>query len=58
MHSEDAVYHSMPLSPIVGKEAVAARVRGFGDKPAGSLEVRHQIAARDVVMNVRTDVSS
>jgi limonene-1,2-epoxide hydrolase len=54
--TEDAVYHSMPLTPIVGKEAVAAWVRGFGGKPPGRLEVRHQVAASDVVMNERTDV--
>jgi limonene-1,2-epoxide hydrolase len=53
--TEDAVYHSMPLTPIVGKEAVAAWVRGFGGKPPGRLEVRHQVAASDVVMNERTD---
>ena len=54
--SEDAVYHSMPLTPIVGKEAVAAWVRGFGGNPPGRLEIRHQVAACDVVMNERTDV--
>jgi limonene-1,2-epoxide hydrolase len=54
--SDDAVYHSMPLTPIVGKEAVAAWVRGFAGKPAGRLEIRHQVAANNVVMNERTDV--
>jgi limonene-1,2-epoxide hydrolase len=54
--SDDAVYHSIPLSPIVGKQAVAAWVRGFAGKPPGRLEVRHQVAASDVVMNERTDV--
>ena len=54
--AEDAVYHSMPLTPIVGKEAVAAWVRGFAGKPAGHLQVRHQVAASDIVMNERTDV--
>jgi limonene-1,2-epoxide hydrolase len=54
--AEDAVYHSMPLTPIVGKEAVAAWVGGFAGKPPGRLEVRHQVAASDVVMNERTDV--
>jgi limonene-1,2-epoxide hydrolase len=53
--TEDATYHAMPLSPIVGKEAVAAWVRHFEDVQPGSLEVRHQIAAGDVVMNERTD---
>jgi limonene-1,2-epoxide hydrolase len=53
--TEDAVYHSMPLSPIVGKEAIAAWVRGFEDVQPGRLEVHHQIATADVVMNERTD---
>jgi limonene-1,2-epoxide hydrolase len=53
--TDDAVYHSMPLSPIVGKEAIAAWVRGFEDVPPGSLDVHHQIASGDVVMNERTD---
>ena len=54
--SDDAVYHSIPLSPIVGKQAVAAWVRGFAGKPPGRLEVRHQGATSDVVINERTDV--
>jgi limonene-1,2-epoxide hydrolase len=53
--TEDAVYHSMPLEPIVGKEAIAAWVRNFEDVPPGRLEVHHQVAAGDVVMNERTD---
>lgn len=53
--TEDAVYHSMPLTPIVGKEAIAEWVRGFENVPPGSLEVHHQVASGDVVMNERTD---
>jgi limonene-1,2-epoxide hydrolase len=53
--TEDAVYHSMPLSPILGKEAIAAWVRGFENIQPGRLEVHHQIATDDVVMNERTD---
>jgi limonene-1,2-epoxide hydrolase len=53
--AEDAVYQSMPLRPIVGKEAIAVWVRGFEDVPPGSLDVHHQIASGDVVMNERTD---
>jgi limonene-1,2-epoxide hydrolase len=53
--TEDAVYHSMPLTPIVGKEAIADWVRGFEDVPPGRLEVHHQVASGDVVMNERTD---
>jgi limonene-1,2-epoxide hydrolase len=53
--TEDAVYHAMPLEPIVGKEAIAAWVRKFEAIPPGNLEVHHQVAAADLVMNERTD---
>ena len=53
--TEDAVYHAMPLTPIVGKDALAAWVRKFESVPPGRLEVRHQVASGDVVMNERTD---
>ncbi len=54
--TEDAVYQSVPLHPIEGKGAVAAWVRGFSGKPPGRLEVHHQAASGDAVMNERTDV--
>ncbi len=53
--SEDAVYHAMPLRPIVGKAALGEWVRGFEDVPPGHLEIRHQAASADVVMNERSD---
>ena len=53
--TDDAVYHSMPLTPIVGKAAIAEWVRGFAGVPPGRLEVHHQVASADVVMNERTD---
>jgi limonene-1,2-epoxide hydrolase len=53
--TEDAVYHSMPLGPIVGKEAVARWIRGFEDVPPGRLEIHNQVASDDIVMNERTD---
>ncbi len=53
--TEDAVYHSMPLSPIVGKQAIADWVRKFEDVQPGRLEVRNQVATDHVVMNERTD---
>ncbi len=53
--TEDAVYHSVPLSPIVGKDAITAWVRGFEGVAPGRLEVRHQVASGNVVMNERTD---
>jgi limonene-1,2-epoxide hydrolase len=53
--TEDAVYHSVPLSPIVGRPAIAEWVRGFAAVPPGRLEVHHQVASETVVMNERTD---
>jgi limonene-1,2-epoxide hydrolase len=53
--TEDAVYHSVPLTPIV-----KGRHRRVGEtvrrRAAGRLEVRHQVASGDVVMNERTDL--
>jgi limonene-1,2-epoxide hydrolase len=53
--TDDAVYHSTPLAPIVGKEAILAFVTKFADVPPGRLEIRHQVASAHVVMNERTD---
>jgi limonene-1,2-epoxide hydrolase len=53
--AEDAVYHSMPLTPIEGKAAIADWVRSFERKKSGRLDVHHQIATEHVVMNERTD---
>ena len=53
--TEDAVYHSVPLTPIVGKAAITAWVQGFTEVPPGRLEIRHQVASGDLVMNERTD---
>jgi limonene-1,2-epoxide hydrolase len=53
--TDDAVYHSIPLTPIVGKEAIREFVTGFADVAPGRLEIRHQIASADVVMNERVD---
>jgi len=53
--TEDAVYHAMPLSPIVGKAALADWVRGFEEVPPGRLQIRHQVASAGVVLNERSD---
>lgn len=53
--ADDAVYHSVPLTPIVGKDAIRAWMAGFEGVAPGRLEVRNQVAARGVVMNERTD---
>ena len=51
----NGVYHSIPLTPIVGRDAIRAFVAGFEDVPPGRLEIRHQVAAEHVVLNERTD---
>ena len=53
--TDDAVYHSIPLTPIVGKPAIRAFVEGFAGVPPGRLVIHHQVATDDVVMNERTD---
>ena len=51
----DAVYHSVPLTPIVGRPAIAEFVAGFEGVPPGRLEIHHQVAGAHVGMNERTD---
>ena len=53
--TDDGVYHSIPLAPIVGKPAIREFVSGFADVPLGRLVIHHQVASDDVVMNERTD---
>jgi limonene-1,2-epoxide hydrolase len=53
--TDDGVYHSVPLTPIVGQAAIREFVEGFADVPPGRLEIRHQVATGNVVMNERTD---
>lgn len=53
--TEDAIYHSVPLTPIVGKPAIREFVKSFEGKPPGRLEIRNQVAGDDVVMHERTD---
>ena len=53
--ADDGVYHSVPLTPIVGKAAIREFVAGFEDVPPGRLIVHHQVATETVVLNERTD---
>jgi limonene-1,2-epoxide hydrolase len=53
--TDDGVYHSTPLTPIVGKAAIREFVTGFADVPPGRLEIRNQVASDTVVMNERVD---
>ena len=53
--TDDAVYHAMPLPPIVGKAALEPWVRSFEPSHLVELEIHHQAVTGDVVMNERTD---
>ena len=53
--ADDSVYHSVPLTPIVGKAAIRDFVASFEGKPPGRLEIRHQVAGDHVVLHERTD---
>ena len=53
--NDDAVYHAMPLAPIVGKAALHEWVAHFADAPPPRLDVHHQVANEHVVINERTD---
>jgi limonene-1,2-epoxide hydrolase len=53
--TDDAVYQAMPLRPITGKAALAPWVESFEEVPPGRLEIRHQVASGNLVMNERVD---
>lgn len=53
--AEDGVYHSVPLTPIVGRQAIREFVEHFADRPPGRLEIHHQVASANVVLHERTD---
>ena len=53
--ADDGVYHAQPLTPIVGKAALAEWVAHFADVPPGRLVVHNQAATGKVVINERTD---
>ena len=53
--ADDGVYHALALEPIVGRAAFRKFVTRFEQVPGGRLDIRHQVAADDVVMNERID---
>ena len=53
--ADDGVYHAIPRRPIVGRAAFREFVTRFEQVPGGRLEIHHQVASDDVVMNERTD---
>lgn len=53
--ADHAVYHAMPLRPIVGRAALEPWVESFEKVPPGRLEIKHQVASGNIVMNERVD---
>jgi limonene-1,2-epoxide hydrolase len=55
--TDDAVYHNMPIDPVVGPEAIRAFIEGFlGGVDKVTFEVRNIAADGDVVLTERVDV--
>ncbi|RDI53270.1 limonene-1,2-epoxide hydrolase family protein [Nocardia mexicana] len=54
--TEDAVYHNIPMEPLVGKPAILEFLRGFlGGFGNIEFTVHHQAELGSVVLNERTD---
>ncbi|MFE3289645.1 limonene-1,2-epoxide hydrolase family protein [Rhodococcus sp. NPDC059234] len=54
--SDDAVYHNIPMEPLVGRAAIADFLHGFVAAFGGiEFTVHHQSANGGVVLNERTD---
>ena len=55
--SDDAVYHNIPVDPVMGRAAIEATVAGFTTGvDAVEFRVLHLIAQGNVVMTERVDV--
>ncbi|WP_405166007.1 nuclear transport factor 2 family protein [Nocardia sp. NBC_01499] len=54
--AEDAVYHNIPLEPVVGRTAIRDFIAGFLATFEGiDFDIHHQITSGNLVMNERTD---
>ncbi|MCP2280715.1 nuclear transport factor 2 family protein [Nocardia amikacinitolerans] len=54
--AEDAVYHNIPMEPIVGRTAIRDFIAGFLTTfDAIAFDIHHQVTSGNVVMNERTD---
>ncbi|MFC9898218.1 nuclear transport factor 2 family protein [Nocardia sp. NPDC127579] len=54
--AEDAVYHNIPMEPILGRTAIADFISGFlATFTAIDFDIHLQVANGPVVMNERTD---
>jgi limonene-1,2-epoxide hydrolase len=55
--TNDAVYHNMPIEPVVGPEAIGTFIEGFlAGVDKVTFEVRNIAAQGDVVLTERVDV--
>ncbi len=55
--TEDAVYHNIPMEPVVGKAAITEFLTGFIGQSGGiEFRVHRQVCNGSVVMNERTDI--
>jgi limonene-1,2-epoxide hydrolase len=54
--ADDAVYHNIPVDPVVGRDAIRSTIEGF---TAGvervNFEVRHAVAQDNIVLTERVD---
>jgi len=54
--TDDAVYHNIPMAPVLGRAAIQKVLGGMGATMlSAGWEVKHQLASGDVVMNERVD---
>jgi limonene-1,2-epoxide hydrolase len=54
--AQDAVYHNIPLEPVVGRAAIRdSFVEWLPNFDSTDWEIHHQVASGNVVMNERTD---
>ncbi len=55
--TDDAVYHNMPLDPVVGPEAIRTFIEGFiGRVDSVEFQIRNIVGSGDVVLTERVDV--
>ncbi|MFF2551934.1 SgcJ/EcaC family oxidoreductase [Nocardia sp. NPDC058058] len=54
--TEDAVYHNIPMEPVVGRQAIRDFIAGFAAALDGiDFTIHRQLVTGNLVMNERTD---
>jgi limonene-1,2-epoxide hydrolase len=57
LFADDAVYHNIPIDPVVGVNNIRAHIESFFETLESiDFVVHHQVAAEGLVLNERTDV--